>query len=59
MNKIRNINLINLENSNFLIINSFLRGDKDFIALSHFIILNSTLEYILATKWCDWSFFLE
>ena len=51
--KIRNINPNILESTNSQITQFFLHGDKNFIASTNFIILISTIEYILATKRFD------
>ena len=53
LNKIRNINPIILESTNSQITQFFLHGAKNFIVSTNFIILISTLEYILATKRFD------
>ena len=53
LSKIRNINPNILENTNFQITQFFLYGDKNFTASTNFIILSSTIEYILATKRFD------
>ena len=57
LNKIRNINPNISINTNSQITQFFLYRDKDFTA-STFIILNSTVEYILTTKGLDEPFFL-
>ena len=48
--KIENINPNILENTNSQITHFFLDGYKNFTASTNFIILRSTIEYILATK---------
>ena len=53
LSKIRNINPNILENTNSQITRFFLYGDKNFTASTNFIILSSTIEYILATKRFD------
>ena len=53
LSKIRNINPNVLENTNSQITQFFLYGDKTFTASIKFIILDSTIEYILATKIFD------
>ena len=53
LSKIRNINPNILENTNSQIIELFLYGDKNFTASTNFVILSSTIEYILATKSFD------
>ena len=53
LNKIRNINPNILENIKSRLTRLFLYGDKNFTASTNLIILNSTIEYILATKRSD------
>ena len=53
LSKIRNINSNILENTNSQITRFFLYGDKNFTASTNFVILNSTIEYMLATKRFD------
>ena len=53
LSKIRNINRNILENINSQITQFFLYGDKNFTASTNFVILSSTIEYILATKRFD------
>ena len=53
LSKIRNINPNILENTNSQITRFFLYGDTNFTALTNFIILSSTIAYILATKRFD------
>ena len=53
LSKIKNINPIILENTNSQITRFFLYGNKNFTASTNFIILSSTIEYILATKRFD------
>ena len=53
LSKIRNINPNILENANSQITQLFLYGDKNFTAPTNFVILSSTIEYILATKRFD------
>ena len=55
--KIRNINPNILENTNSQITLLFLYGDKNFTASINFVILSSTIEYILATKIFDETLF--
>ena len=61
LKRIRNIININpkiLENTNSQITQFFLYRDKNFTDSTNFIILNSTIEYILATKRFDEPLFL-
>ena len=58
LSKIRNINPNILENINSQIAQFFLYGEKNFTASTNFIILSSTIEYILATKSFDEPLFL-
>ena len=53
LSKIKNINPNILENTNSQIAPFFLYEDKNFAALTNFIILSSTIEYILATVRSD------
>ena len=53
LSKIRNINPNISGNTNSQIIQFFLYGDKNFTALTNFIILTSTIGYTLATKRID------
>ena len=53
LSKIRNINLNILENTNSQITRFLLYGDNNVTASTNFIILSSTMEYILATKRLD------
>ena len=53
LSKIRDINTNISENTNSQITRFFLCGDKNFTASTNFIILSSTIEYILATKRFD------
>ena len=53
LSKIRNIIPNILQNTNSQITRFFLHGDKNFTASTNFIILNSTIEYIVATKRFD------
>ena len=53
LSKIRNINPNILENTNSQITQLFLYGDKNFTASTNFVILSSTIEYILAAKRFD------
>ena len=53
LSKIRNINRNILGNTKSQITQFFLYGDNDFTASTNFTILNSTIEYILATKRFD------
>ena len=53
LSKIRNINLNILENTNSQITRFLLYGDNNFTASTNFIILSSTMEYILATRRLD------
>ena len=57
LSKIRNINPNILENTNSQITQLFLYGDKNFTVTTNFVILNSTIEYILATKRFDEALF--
>ena len=58
LSKIRNINSNILENTNSQITQLFLYGDKNFTVSTNFVILSSTIEYILATKRFDEPLFL-
>ena len=53
LSKIRNTNPNILENTNSQTTQLFLYGDKNFTASTNFVILSSTIEYILATKRFD------
>ena len=53
LSKIRNIDPNILENTNSQITQLFSYGDKNFTASTNFVILSSTIEYILATKTFD------
>ena len=53
LSKIRDINPNILENTNSQITQLFLYGDKNFTVSTNFVILSSTIEYILATKRFD------
>ena len=53
LSKIRNINPNILENTNSQTTQLFLYRDKNFTASTNFVILSSTIEYILATKRFD------
>ena len=57
LGKIRNTNPNILENTNSQVTRFFLYGDKNFTNSTNFIILSSTIEYILATKRFDESLF--
>ena len=57
LSKIRNINPNILENNSSQITQFFLHGDKNFAASTNFVILSSTIEYILATKRFDETLF--
>ena len=58
LTKIKNIDLNILENSISQITQFFLYGDKDFTVSTNFIILNSTIEYVLETTYFDKPLFL-
>ena len=53
LSKIRNINPNILGNTNSQITQFFLYQEKNFTASTNFIILNSTMEHMLATKWYE------
>ena len=53
LSKIRNINPNILGNTNSQITQFFLYQEKNFTASTNFIILNSTMEHMLATKWFE------
>ena len=53
LSKIRNISPSILENTNSRITRFFLYGEKNVTASTNFIILSSTIEYMLATKKFD------
>ena len=53
LSKIRNVDPNILENNNSQITQLFLYGDKRFTALTNFVILSSSLGYILVTKRFD------
>ena len=53
LSKIRNTNPNILENTNSQITELFLYGDKNFTASTNFVILSSTIEYILTVKRFD------
>ena len=53
LSKIRNINPSILEHINSQTTKFLLHGDKNFTASTNFVILSSTIEYILATKRFD------
>ena len=58
LSKIRNISSNILENTNSQIGQFFLYGDKNFTASTNFIIVNLTIEYMLANKKFDEPLFL-
>ena len=58
LSKIRNINSNILENTNSQITQFFLYGDENFTGSTNFIILNSTIEYMLGSKRFDEPLFL-
>ena len=53
LSKTRNINPNILGNTNSQITQFFLYQEKNFTASTNFIILNSTMEHMLATKWYE------
>ena len=57
LSKITNINPNILENTDSQITQFILYGDKNFTVSTNFVILNSTIEYILATKRSDETLF--